>query len=252
VKEFIGEILENRNLNNKIFLLKVKVNMRDCIIYPGQFAMLLISDTFDPFLRRPMSFYDVSENLIEFLYQIVGRGTELLSKKEKGEKISFIAPLGNYFPLLKEGEKILLVGGGMGISPLNFLIDFYRNKIDFYSFLGFSSYIQKEVYENFSKYSKEMIISTEDGSLGYKGKILDFIPEDLYSFDKIISCGPLPMLKELYKRVDEKDKLIFSLEERMACGIGICLSCAVEGKDKMLHICKEGPIFSALEVSFNE
>ncbi|HPU44577.1 MAG TPA: dihydroorotate dehydrogenase electron transfer subunit, partial [Dictyoglomaceae bacterium] len=179
MKEFIGEILENRNLNNKIFLLKVKVNMRDCIIYPGQFAMLLISDTFDPFLRRPMSFYDVSENLIEFLYQIVGRGTELLSKKEKGEKISFIAPLGNYFPLLKEGEKILLVGGGMGISPLNFLIDFYRNKIDFYSFLGFSSYIQKEVYENFSKYSKEMIISTEDGSLGYKGKILDFIPEDL-------------------------------------------------------------------------
>lgn len=246
----VSKILENEKIEENIFLLKVKRDFPQKLL-PGQFAMIRINDSYDPFLLRPFSFYKVSDNTLEFLYQVKGKGTYLLSKKRVGDEIKILAPLGNSFPLPNEEEKIVIIGGGMGIAPLSFLIDFISPKVKIYSFIGFPTKISERIWRNFEERSEKFLISTEDGSFGEKGKVLDFLP-DLKDFGKIYACGPNPMLKELWKRVEGKEKIYFSLEERMGCGIGICLGCVLMGKEKNLHICKDGPVFSGLEVNFNE
>ncbi len=251
VKDIVGKIIFNKKVGNNIYILGLEAEDVG-EIYPGQFAMLRIGDGYDPFLRRPMSFFKRAGNNHYFLYQVVGRGTEILSRKREGEEISILLPLGNSFPKLKEKENVLIVGGGVGIAPLNFLVNFYKDQVNFYTFIGFSSFVFEEVYEDLKNYSREFVISSEDGSLGYKGKILDFIPEGLDNFEKIISCGPSKMLGILIKKVKDKEKIYLSLEERMGCGFGICLSCAVRGKYRLLHVCKDGPVFCGTEVDFNE
>lgn len=251
VRELFGEVISNVKVGIKnIYLLKIKIG-EVVELYPGQFAMIKVTDSFDPFLRRPMSLYNVEKDICSFLYQVVGRGTEILSKKRIGEEVNLLLPLGNTFPKLNKQEKILLVGGGVGIAPLNFLINFYKDKVNFYSYLGFSSIVSEEIYKDFKEYSRELVISTEDGSLGFKGKVLEFLPDDLEYFDKIFSCGPSLMLENLWRRVKDKGKLYFSLEEKMGCGIGICLSCALKGRDRMFHVCKDGPVLSGMEVQFD-
>lgn len=251
VKDIIGKVILNKNVGKNIFLLCLEAEDVE-EVYPGQFAMLRIGDEYDPFLRRPMSIFRKDENRYCFLYQVVGRGTHLLSKKKNEEEIKILLPLGNSFPNLNKKENVLVVGGGVGIAPLNFLVDYYKDQVNFYTFVGFSSFVSEEVYLDLKKYSREFVISSEDGSIGYKGKILDFIPKDLNTFDKIISCGPSQMLKLLVKRVEDKDRVYLSLEERMGCGFGICLSCAIKGKDKLLHVCKDGPVFCGTEVIWDE
>ncbi|MGC8812990.1 dihydroorotate dehydrogenase electron transfer subunit [Dictyoglomus sp.] len=251
VKDIVGEIVFNKKVGNNIYILSLEAEDVG-EIYPGQFAMLRIEDGYDPFLRRPMSLFKKIGNKYYFLYQVVGRGTEILSRKREGEEISILLPLGNSFPKLKERENVLIVGGGVGIAPLNFLVNFYKDQVNFYTFIGFSSFVLEEVYVDFKNYSREFVISSEDSSLGYKGKILDFIPENLDNFEKIISCGPSKMLEILMKKVKDKEKVYLSLEERMGCGFGICLSCAVRGKNRLLHVCKDGPVFCGTEVVFNE
>ncbi|MCS7202118.1 MAG: dihydroorotate dehydrogenase electron transfer subunit [Dictyoglomus sp.] len=243
------EIIENERLDKDIFLLKLK-NNGSFRALPGQFAMIKINDSYDPLLLRPFSFYNVSREEIEFLYQIKGKGTYILSRKIKGNKLKIIAPLGTSFPLPSENEKIAIVGGGMGIVPLSFLLNFISEKnIKIYSFIGFSTKISKKIWKEFERKSSYFIISTENGTLGEKGKILEFV-KDLNKFDRIYSCGPISMLKELWKKVENKSKLYLSLEERMGCGIGICLGCVFYGKEKNLHICKDGPVVSGGEVNF--
>ncbi|MGB9856758.1 MAG: dihydroorotate dehydrogenase electron transfer subunit [Dictyoglomaceae bacterium] len=243
------EIFENEKIEENIFLLKLKKNF-PLKAFPGQFAMIRVNDSYDPLLSRPLSFYKVSENTIEFLYQVKGKGTYLLSKKRVGERLKILAPLGNSFPMPEKGEKIAIIGGGMGIVPLSFLLDFIHFlDVNIYSFIGFSTKVSEKIWKNFEEKSKKFLISTEDGSFGEKGKILEYISE-LREFNKVYACGPIPMLKELWKKLEEKSKLYFSLEERMGCGIGICLSCVLMGSKKNLHICKDGPVISGMEVNF--
>lgn len=244
------EIVRNEKIDKDIFLLILK-NTSSIKALPGQFAMIRINESYDPLLLRPFSFYKLSQDTIEFLYQVKGKGTYILSKKKEGEKLKILAPLGTKFPLPKEKEKIAIIGGGMGIVPLSFLLDFLSKDIKIYSFVGFSTKISKNIWEKFKRKSNYFLISTEDGTLGEKGKILDFI-KNLEEFDKIYACGPSLMLREIWKRVKNKDRLYLSLEERMGCGIGICLGCVFPGREKNLHICKDGPVVLGTEVNFDE
>ncbi|MCX7845273.1 MAG: dihydroorotate dehydrogenase electron transfer subunit [Dictyoglomaceae bacterium] len=246
IEEF--EIISNERLDKDIFLLVLKNDLSFRAL-PGQFAMIKVSDSYDPLLLRPFSFFKVSQDTIEFLYQIKGRGTYILSRKRTGDKLRVLAPLGTNFPIPNGEKKIAIIGGGMGIVPLTFLLDFLSKNTKVYSFIGFSTKIFKGILENFERKSDFLLITTEDGTLGEKGKIIDFI-KDLMDFDKIYACGPIPMLKEIWKRVEEKERLYLSLEERMGCGIGICLGCIFWGREKNLHICKDGPVVSGVEVYF--
>lgn len=171
-----------------------------------------------------------------------------------GETIPVIGPLGNGFPYEKaSGKKVFLMGGGIGVPPIlelakqmncgkKQIIMGYRNS---------EAFLKNE----FEKYG-EVYVSTEDGSVGTQGNVMDAIRENGLEAEMIYACGPTPMLRAI-KDYAEKNNIVcyLSLEERMACGIGACLACVCQTKEKDHHsnvnnkrICKDGPVFLSTEV----
>ena len=234
---------------------------------PGQFANLQVTPGVDPLLRRPLSIYyqDVKRERLHFLYQVVGRGTRLLSRRAVGDELSILAPLGRGFSLegLNTDSLAILVGGGAGAAPLYFLAEILQQrKIPTLFFLGGPSRESLSFTDKMANLlGGDLVISTDDGSLGKPG----FVTAALRDFflrspgkgpRHLFACGPDGMLKEvaaLAKRTGVP--LQVSLEAVMACGFGACLGCVcpVVDKDKKeveyRRVCTEGPVFSSREVT---
>ena len=226
---------------------------------PGQFYQLKITGNYscDPLLRRPLSIHDFDKKkgLLSFVYRVVGRGTELLSNFVSGDKVNILGPLGNGFKKDFKKKNILIIGGGMGVAPLSYLARnlIGENKIEV--FLGFNNAEEAEYFnKEFQKYSLKVRISTMDGSAGFKGNLLEL----LYDYidrkemaDYFFSCGPRQMLKELQK-LSSKYNIPgqVSLEERMGCGTGVCLSCVCKTVNGNQRVCSEGPVFNIQDVIF--
>lgn len=231
------EILENRKISESIYLMSLKTTLKGV---PGQFYMLKVGNL-DPLLPRPISIYDVGENEISFLYQVVGKGTEIMAEKNPGDTIEILGPLGNGFTI--EGDKVAVVGGGIGIAPLLCLCKKLKSENKYVEvFLGYRT--KPYLTEEFEKVADKVNIATEDGSVGHKGYVTEIISKD---FDTMYSCGPNLMMKSL-KNLNICDKEYYSLEARMACGIGACLGCSIKTVNGMKRVCHEGPIFSKDEV----
>lgn len=231
------EILENKKVSDDIYLMSLKTTLKGA---PGQFYMLKVGNL-DPLLPRPISIFDVGKNEISLLYQVVGKGTEIMAEKKPGDKIEILGPLGNGFTV--EGEKVAVVGGGIGIAPLLYLckkLKFENKYVEV--FLGYRT--KPYLTEEFEKIVDKVHIATEDGSVGHKGYVTEIIGKD---FDTLYSCGPNLMLKSL-KSLNICDREYYSLEARMACGISACLGCSIKTVNGMKRVCHEGPIFSKDEV----
>jgi dihydroorotate dehydrogenase electron transfer subunit len=240
-------VIENKNLNDKYYILILKSEEPLPEILPGQFLQAEITNSKNTFLRRPLSIHDVDyeANTISLLIQKVGEGTHKLSEIKTGETINIIYPLGNGFSI-PEKDKILLIGGGCGIAPLLYLARVLYNKGFKVSTLiggmSKSDILESEQYEKFGK----VYITTVDGSLGEKGLVTDhsILKNNNFDFSKIYTCGPEPMMKAIAKIA--KDKNIdceVSLENLMACGIGACLCCVVDTVNGNKCTCTEGPVF---------
>lgn len=243
---------------------------------PGQFVHVLIGG--DTLLRRPFSVHRVKglgsrvesnkeKDLIEILYKVVGKGTEILTKKRAGENLDIIGPLGNGFFLPPKPYTLnpVLVAGGMGVAPLVFLAEKLLQPTAHPStLLGTSSpkptaligarYKNSLVCVNeLKKLGCEVKISTDDGSAGHKGFVSELLKKELKAHSSqpiaLYACGPSPMLKEI-ARICKESKIDcqVSLEEKMACGVGACLGCAVMTKDGYKMACKDGPVFNAEEI----
>jgi NAD(P)H-flavin reductase len=209
-------------------------------------------------LPRPISVfeYNAKTNNIKFLISKKGRGTEELSCAQAGEKIQLTGPFGNcWADFLPENGKAALVGGSAGVAPLAALVsekpDYY-----FHFFAGFRKGFREKEQENAimgcAVNAKRFSISAEDGGNALNGRITDFLfsPQD---FDVIFGCGPAPMLSALKKKCEDKNVPCFlSLESRFACGTGACMGCTIITTSGNRLCCKEGPIFPAREVIFNE
>lgn len=231
------EILENKKVSDGIYLMKLNASLKGA---SGQFYMLKVGNL-DPLLPRPISIYDVGENEISFLYQVVGKGTEIMAEKKPGDTIEILGPLGNGFKI--EGEKVAVVGGGIGIAPLLYLCKKLKSVNKHVEvFLGYRT--KPYLTEEFEKIADKVSIATEDGSVGHKGYVTEIIGKD---FDTLYSCGPNLMMKSL-KSLNICDREYYSLEARMACGIGACLGCSIKTVNGMKRVCHEGPIFSKDEV----
>ena len=227
---------------------------------PGNFLEIRITETTVPFLRRPISIYNLNkaEGTLEFIFQIKGAGTKLLNKKEKGDLIDIIGPLGMGTFKFNNYEKIAVIGGGIGVFPLYELSKEAkedRKRVNIY--LGFRSKDYVILEEKFKEVSDKLVITTDDGSYGIKGFAIDELEKDLQEekIDSIYACGPLPMLRAVKKLAMEKNiPCQISLEERMGCGIGVCLGCAVktarssDENPQYFHVCKGGPVFQAKDV----
>lgn len=224
-------------------------------VRPGQFIEIRISKTLDPFLRRPISIYNVNEEngIIEFVFQVKGRGTELLSKVEEEDFFDVIGPLGdNGFDFMKY-KSIAIIGGGIGIFPLYELAKRSIKQSSVYAYLGFRNEECVVLEEEFNKVSTKVIVTTDDGSYGQEGYAIDYLRTDLdnLKIDSIFACGPLPMLKKVKEFAESKNIACqLSLEERMACGVGACMGCSVklntnDGSIQYARVCKDGPVFEA-------
>lgn len=225
----------------------------------GQFVSVYCDDK-STLLPRPISICDTGENgTIRLVFKIVGKGTLELSQKNTGDGASLLGPLGNgygdAFNKIKDmnNPDIAFIGGGVGIPPMLMSAKSISGRKNI--ILGYRD--ETFLNEEFSDYGN-VYISTEDGSSGVKGNVIDCIFENKLSPDIILACGPLPMLKGIKKYSEENNIPAYvSLEERMACGIGACLACVCKTNETDSHsmvknkrICKDGPVFDVKEVDF--
>lgn len=224
---------------------------------PGQFISMYTNDG-TKLLPRPISICEINkaEGALRVVYRVTGEntGTKQFSEAKAGDIIPVIGPLGNGFPLEKaEGKKAFLMGGGIGVPPILELSKQLKNceKQIVMGYRDENTFLKNQFEENGSVY-----ISTEDGSVGTKGNVMDAIRENGLSADIIYACGTTPMLRAIKNYAEENGiECYISLEERMACGIGACLACVCKSKEKDHHtnvnnkrICKDGPVFLSTEV----
>ena len=223
---------------------------------PGQFISMYTNDG-SKLLPRPISIceIDTETSKLRVVYRVTAEktGTEQFSKMKAGDTLPIIGPLGNGFPLeAGKGKRAFLIGGGIGVPPILELakqLDCEKQIIMGYR--DADTFLKEQFEENGTVY-----ISTEDGSVGTKGNVMDAIRENGLEADIIYACGPTPMLRAIKQYAEEQGiECYISLEERMACGIGACLACVCQSKEKDHHsnvnnkrICKDGPVFLSTEV----
>ncbi|MDP2938151.1 MAG: dihydroorotate dehydrogenase electron transfer subunit [Candidatus Omnitrophota bacterium] len=251
------KILYNKKIKGNYFYLVLRAPKIAKESLPGQFLNIKVNDTYEPLLRRPVSIHIVKGANIELLYEVVGKATEILSRRKTGEYLDVIGPLGNGFnyPLSAIRYPLsVLVAGGMGIAPLIFLAEkllkprVSRHKLEVVVLIGAKTKDQILCEKELKNLGCEVKIATDDGSKGFKGYASELLKEVLstidYRLSTIYACGPKPMLKEIAK-ISKKHTIPaqLSLEEHMACGIGACLGCVVNTKEGFKRVCKEGPVF---------
>jgi dihydroorotate dehydrogenase electron transfer subunit len=267
--EIKSEILYNDRVAGGYFRLGLACRFPEA--KPGQFVMLRVSDGLDPLLRRPFGIYRTLGTFgralgakgspskmkgIELLYRVVGKGTAILSGRRPGETLGVLGPLGNGFPDPAEGSSVVLVAGGMGIAPLYLL----AKRLGAGTLLfGARSKAENVLLKDFRGLGLRIKTATEDGSAGIKGLVTGLLEDELTPESVVYACGPVGMLKAA-AAISEKAgaRCLVSLERSMACGIGVCLGCAVRTKEhrgekesrfyKM--VCSDGPVFQSEEVDW--
>ncbi|OGC34681.1 hypothetical protein A2311_05565 [candidate division WOR-1 bacterium RIFOXYB2_FULL_48_7] len=216
---------------------------------PGQFVQVKCSDTLDPLLRRPISLHQISPEHKTFalLYEVVGKGTNELTKLFVGENLDLFGPLGTGFQLDSQRNKHLLVGGGMGSAPLLALAERLTGQVSI--LLGAKTAANILAEADYNKLGHNVAVITDDGSKGKKGLVSDLLLERISQDSVVYACGPKSMLRAVaeicwQKKVDCQ----ISMEERMACGIGACKGCAVKTKGGYKMACKDGPVFKGEDI----
>jgi dihydroorotate dehydrogenase electron transfer subunit len=246
--------------------------------------MIRTSDACDPLLRRPLGIHRAcyeretakakeSRSCIEILYRIVGKGTLMLSTKQRGDAIDLLGPLGNGFSIDRNLKTAVLVAGGIGVAPLFSLAQALKErksaiagKTKLIAFLGGKTAADILCRRDLEKMGATVAVSTEDGSSGSKGMVTALLPrffEDLPPVEErnlsLFACGPLPMLHTLSEFArSRKLPCQVSLESRMACGVGACVGCSIptQSDESTLptyqRACTEGPVFDSSIILWND
>jgi len=255
---FLGKakLIKNIEVIQKYYKILLYCPQIARIAKPGQFVEIKVSDNYEPLLRRPFSIHRVKGNNIEILYEVLGKGTDILSQRKIGEYLDVIGPLGNGFNYrlpITDYRLPILVAGGMGVAPLMFLAEKLA-EVKISVLIGAKTKNHIFCEKEFKKLGCTLKISTDDGSRGFKGTATDLLKNILLLTNNekrltIYACGPRPMLEEI-SRISRKHHIWaqISLEEHMACGIGICFGCAVKTRHGYKRVCKEGPVFNADEI----
>ena len=234
---------------------------------PGQFASLKIFPGPAPLLRRPFSIARLMKGRgksrrVEILYDVVKEGTRVLSQKKPGETVGVLGPLGKPFPHLDRRHPAILVGGGVGIAPMVLLGEYLaQKKIPTVIFLGAKTAEDLVDLKVFQSLKAPLFLSTDDGTAGEKGfvtsRLEDYLTAGCVPENSVIyACGPRPMFAAVTKTAAKFNVPAYlSWEERMACGLGICLTCTCPVKDgegfKMERTCVEGPSFESSRIAWD-
>ncbi|MCF8222194.1 MAG: dihydroorotate dehydrogenase electron transfer subunit [Bacteroidales bacterium] len=246
-------LLKNKRITRDYFVMDIVADQPLPDIMPGQFVQLRVDNNRETFLRRPISVYDTdyARNTISLLIKEVGAGTRAMSQLSEGAVVNLVHPLGNSFTPGDRNSRSLLVGGGVGVAPMLMLGKYFKKSgLDFKFLLGYQSsehVIQKERYEQYG----EVLISTDDGTMGHKGLVTSHPGLLEGEYDRIYCCGPEIMMKKVAGIARSAGKFCeVSLENTMACGYGVCLCCVVETDRGNICTCTEGPVFNINELKW--
>jgi len=258
-----GLVESNAEVREGHYLMSLRLPMSFALPLPGQFVMVRLKGRKDLLLARPFSvsgFHrQVQDVRIEILYRVVGQGTRLFTKLGIGEDVNISVPLGRPFEIPPNIHNVILVSGGVGIAPLRYLLAFLQAqvpdralRIDFY--MGAKTVDELVDLETTRRLCDNLQVCTDDCSMGHPGLVTEPLEQALKSYplnDTLIcACGPLGMIRRLSEILTQYPLACqVSLEERMACGLGACLGCAVavrgqNGEKQYQRVCREGPVFN--------
>lgn len=246
------KIVENRQVDSHYYLMKVESSSMCEVSKPGQFFMFRCKNGIN-ILRRPISLHDVDKEngTLDFYYEVKGRGTTEFSHLKFGDILDIQGPLGKGFSIEIENKTTLLIGGGMGLAPMKYLLNSLLergNRVIFIAGGRNSSALQ--ILQNFNLEGKniELHIMSDDGSLGERGNVIEKMRDILKHnhVDRVYSCGPHRMMELVGEISNEKNIWCeISLEERMACGVKACVGCSIKTLDGMKKVCHDGPVFDS-------
>ena len=269
---FTSTILSNTEISPGYWRMRLSAPS-DFLAEPGSFVTLSIGDGNDPLLRRPFGIFDTQSHdsacsaampnsCFDILYQVVGRGTNMLSSLPVSGRLDVIGPLGRGFDLGSQKTEKLIVGGGVGVAPLYLLAKELTKNFSTLLFVGGRTHNDILCVNEFERLGVKLCITTEDGSLGCQGLVTDALTTYLKQAKgeiSVFACGPRAMLKAVASiAASHGAECQVSLEERMACAIGACLSCVTPGHNHTPDIpdyrcvCAEGPVFDARELGWGD
>jgi len=245
------KVIDNKPLKKDFFIIELESSEKLPEMKPGQFVQARVDGSKETFLRRPLSLHDVdyTNNRFKILVQVVGKGTESLSRLKTNDSLNLIYPLGNSFSLPEKRAHTLLVGGGCGIAPLLYLGRYLKShSIIPDILLGFRNSDRVLEYKDYEAVGN-VFLTTEDGSAGEKGFVTNHSLLGRARYDKVYCCGPEMMMKAIagWCRKNNTDCEV-SLENLMGCGIGACLCCVVNTVKGNVCTCTDGPVFNTKEL----
>jgi len=237
----IARVVGNREVAGRTYLLTLECDME--AYRPGQFVMLKAGGVSDPLLRRPLGIMEYRSGTLALLYKVKGEGTRLISGLHQDDRVAVLGPLGQGFQDPPQEATVIYVAGGTGAPPLIALASHLKRGRFLYG-----ARTREDI--PFECLPHECLICTEDGCCGTKGLVTQALSSALgHGMSMVYACGPLPMLKKVWTLAQAAGALCqVSLEERMACGFGVCAGCAVETVKGIARVCSEGPVFRAEEI----
>ena len=257
MKQLEVKIIENKKIAQGFYKMRLASAYLAKNSKPGQFVEIKCSESREVLLRRPFGVHKISNGGIEVLYEVIGKGTKGLSARKKGDSLDIMGPAGKGFEFSEIKKSALIVAGGMGVAPLLCLAQMMaKKKIKPYVMIGAKTASHILCEKEFKKLGCLCFVSTEDGSKGLKGYVTDILRHLLIVIrcraSGIYACGPHPMLKAVNHIADSSGiPCQVSMEEHMACGIGVCLGCPVKVKSGGYRmVCKDGPVFDSKEIAW--
>lgn len=255
IQQLPARLVGNTALTPTLYQAELEVEALPATMLPGQFIHVALPGMQAHILRRPFSVYycDKSTSRIVLLYQVVGEGTAHFSRLSCGATLDVLGPIGTPWPTFAASDRVLLVMGGLGSAPLYMLAEqLVAAGVAVDVVMGAQTADALVALERYRKLlGKDPHLTTDDGSHGHQGFCSDILPElcDQQHFSAVCCCGPEPMMQSVSNITLARDiPTYISLEKRMACGVGACLSCVVETTQGNKRSCIDGPIFNAKEV----
>lgn len=247
-----AEVVSIQQVADCVFVMRLFADRIARAAKPGQFVHVRCGTDREFILRRPFSLHTVSGQAVEIMFDVRGKGTRALSRMRPHDVVDVLGPLGRGFSIPAGTRKALLVAGGMGVAPLAMLAEeLAALHVRATAALGFRTRARALLVMELKRVAHSVVITTEDGSFGQRGRATDAVPQLLVQSqpDIVYACGPEAMLAEVARHLQPYDTPCeMSLERLMACGVGACLSCAVRTKDGIKRACVDGPVFRADEV----
>jgi dihydroorotate dehydrogenase electron transfer subunit len=256
LNQALARVIETRLVYERTYLQWYSAKEIGAGAQVGQFVMLRCREEqeLDPLLPRAMSFHRVragNQGEWAILFTVVGRGTEWLSRRKPGDQVATFGPLGRGFTVKDSSRNLLLVAGGIGIAPLIWLAEEGIAKGQNVTLLAGARTAAQVFPEAMLPPEVELVVTTEDGSLGRRGLVSEAFADYLPWADQVFACGPNPMfraLAEARRKLGLRKSVQILMEERMCCGTGVCFSCAVFARKGPRLVCKDGPMFEIHEV----